>query len=74
VTLKKLPDIDDDAAMIARGRRSALMSCRNDACEELRDACVAVQSAALEDLGSLGLRVVEVGERLRTIALLWGED
>jgi hypothetical protein len=45
--MKPLPNLDDGAAMAARGRRSALMSARNDAAEELRNVCVAIQSVDL---------------------------
>jgi len=41
--VKPLPDLNDAAAMAARGRRSVLMSARNEACEELRDVSVAIQ-------------------------------
>ena len=41
--MRPIPKLDDVEAMAARGRRSALMSCRNEACEELRDMVVNIQ-------------------------------
>ncbi len=45
--MKPIPDLTNEPAMLARGRRSALMSARNDAAEELRNVCVAIQSVDL---------------------------
>jgi len=72
VTLKKLPDLTDAEAMAARGRRSVLASARNEACEALRDACVACQSADFGD-AQAPLKAIEAAERLQTIASLWSE-
>ena len=69
--LKPLPDFDDTGLMAARGRRSALMSARNEAAEALRDACVAVQSADVSEVGIPALAAILAAERLQSIAALW---
>ena len=74
MTLKKLPDLADVEAMAARGRRSALMSARNEACEALRDATVAIQAAAIEDMVPIATQAILAAERLQTIVSLWGEQ
>lgn len=50
--MKPLPDLTDDAAMIRRGRQSALMSARNEAAQALRDAAVAAQSCKPTDVSA----------------------
>lgn len=69
--MKPLPDLDDASAMAARGRRSVLMSARNEACEALRDACVACQSADISDAIPPALRAIEAAERLQSVSALW---
>ena len=71
--MKPIPRIDDDAAMILRGQRSALGSARNDAAEALRDAMVVVQSATWDDLRAAVDALDGPAERLRTLAAMWGE-
>lgn len=71
--MKPIPRIDDDAAMILRGKRSALGTARNDAAEALRDAMVAVQSATWDDLRAAVDALDAPAERLRTLAAMWGE-
>ena len=71
--MKPIPRIDDDAAMILRGKRSALGSARNEAAEALRDAAVGVQSADWHDLRSAVDGLTEPAERLRTLAAMWSE-
>ena len=66
--MKPIPDLDDDAAMIRRGRRSAIMSARNDACEALRDACSMCQTARLEDASAPAQAAIAAAERLILIA------
>ena len=53
--MRPIPKLDDVEAMAARGRRSALMSCRNEACEELRDVAVSIQSCDIfnDDISDL---------------------
>ena len=71
--MKPLPRLDDEAAMLTRGKRSALGSARNDAAEALRDAVVGVQSADWAELRAAVDRLTAPAERLRTLAAMWGE-
>ena len=68
-----LPNLNDDTAMLLRGRRSALASARNEAAEALRDACTLIQGADFDEVGKLAAEVMEIAERLRVIATKWGE-
>lgn len=45
--MKPLPDLDDTAAMVKRGRASVLFAARKEAIEMLRDAHTAMQIGAL---------------------------
>lgn len=69
--MKPIPDVDDDAQMLRRGKASALYSARNDATECLRDALVAVQSADWPDLSARADVALRAADRLKTLALLW---
>lgn len=69
--MKPLPKLDDEAAMLLRGRRSAVASARNEAAEELRDACTQVQGADWQDLYAAACRADEACERLKTLAAMW---
>lgn len=69
--MKPIPDVDDDEAMIARGKASALMSARKDATETLRDSLLAVQSADWDGLREAAHVALSAAERLKTLALLW---
>lgn len=69
--MRSLPDLDNTAAMIARGRHSALMSARNDACSDLRDECTRAQSADVGELGEIADRIDPILKRLREVAGLW---
>lgn len=71
--MKPLPKLDDDAAMILRGRRSSLGSARNEAAEALRDAMVHVQSADWAGLREAVDGLTAPAERLRTLAAMWIE-
>ena len=71
--MKPLPKIDDDAAMILRGKRSALGSARNEACEALRDAMVGVQNATWDDLRAAVDALEAPAQRLKTLAAMWAE-
>ena len=71
--MKPIPNINDDAAMLERGKRSALASARNEAAEALRDACTAVQSSDWAHLHMAAERSAEAAERLKTLALMWQE-
>ena len=67
--MRPLPNLEDAAAMAARGRRSVLMSARNDACQELRDVAVALQSCDVftEDVGPLCKRGRDALARLTQV-------
>lgn len=69
--MKRLPDITNEAAMIDRGRHSVLMSARNDACEELRNVFVSVQSAPMDQLGQHADNLAAIAERLKEVEALW---
>jgi len=69
--MKPLPNLLDTDAMAARGRRSALMAARNEACEALRDACVAVQSADITEVHEPVAQAQEACARLLQIAGHW---
>lgn len=69
--MKPLPKLDDDAAMLARGRRSAIHAARNEACEALRDACVAIQSMPIGGAEKCLEDAESAIKRLREIAALW---
>ena len=71
--MKPLPRIDDEPAMLDRGRRSALGSARNDAASALRDAAVRVQSADWPELIDAVDAMTAPAERLRTLAAMWSE-
>ena len=71
--MKALPDLDDTGAMAARGRRSVLMSARNEACEALRDACVACQSADVSEAEKPALAAITASERLIEVCKLWNQ-
>lgn len=69
--MKPLPDISNEAAMLERGKRSAVASARNDAAEALRNACTLCQSAAWPDLRQHAQEAIEAAERLKTVAAMW---
>jgi len=71
--MKPLPNINDETAMLERGKRSALASARNEAAEALRDACTVIQSSNWANLHGLAQEAVEAAERLKTIAAMWDE-
>lgn len=71
--MKPLPDLNNEAAMIERGKRSSLGTARNEAAEALRDACTHVQSARWEDLYHAAGEAQEAAGRLMIIAAMWGE-
>lgn len=70
--MKPLPDLNDAAAMAARGRRSTLMQARKEALEMLRDEATFLNSVDLADLSGGHLR--EIAFRLDEIAVRWIEQ
>jgi hypothetical protein len=71
--MRPLPDINDEAAMLLRGRRSAITSARNEAAEALRDACTRVQSSDWSTLAAHADESAQAAERLKTLAAMWDE-
>lgn len=71
--MKPLPNLNDEPAMLERGKRSALGSARNEAAEALRDATTAVQSSDWRDLYESASKAQDAAERLMTIAAMWGD-
>jgi hypothetical protein len=71
--MKPLPNLNDAAEMIERGKRSALASSRNEAAEALRDACTRVQSAHPSQLLEPAVEAKAAAQRLIEIAELWKE-
>lgn len=70
--MKPLPDLDDVQAMAQTGRRSKLMTARNEACEALRDASTACQGADIAEVGPCAQKAIEAAERLIEVSELWG--
>ena len=71
--MKRLPDINDEKAMLERGRRSAIGAARKDAAETLRDACTMCQSSEWAVLSKHARDAAEAAERLLTLAAMWEE-
>ncbi len=69
--MKPLPNLDDEAAMLLRGRRSALAAARNEAESELRDAYTLMTGADWTEYRPRLLKVKEAVQRLDTIITLW---
>lgn len=70
--MKPLPDLNDSEAMVARGRRSALMQARKEALEALRDEITFLNSVDLSELS--GGHLHEIAERLNDISAAWGQQ
>jgi hypothetical protein len=74
--MKPPPDLNDEAAMLKRGRVSALYSARKEAIELLRDAFTAMQQGGGEFGPALALnaRIArDAADRLLTLAAMWHE-
>ena len=71
--MKPIPDIANDAAMILRGKRSALGTARNEAAEALRDAMVHVQASDWHELHAAIDALAAPAERLKTLSAMWSE-
>ncbi len=71
--MKPLPNIADEAAMMLRGRQSALRGARADATQELRDAYTLAQGADWHELRKHAEAARAAAERLLTLAALWAE-
>ena len=71
--MKPLPNLNDEAAMLLRGKRSALGSARNDAAEALRDACTRLQACDYCAIGKSAAEADAALMRLLVIAEAWEE-
>ena len=71
--MKPLPNLNDEAAMLMRGKRSALGSARNDAAEALRDACTRLQACEYFAIEQHAAEANAALVRLLTIAKAWSE-
>lgn len=71
--MKPLPNISDEAAMLERGKRSALAQARKEATEGLRDAYTAMQGAEWAELHIHADVIGKYAERLKTLAAMWQE-
>lgn len=69
--MKPLPDLSDEAAMLLRGKRSALAAARSNAMIELRDAYTALDGADWPDMRPRLETIRSIAEQLLTISLLW---
>jgi len=69
--MKPLPNLDDQAAMLQRGKRSALAAARNEATIELRDAYTLMESCEWSELTERLARVRAAVQRLDTLTILW---
>lgn len=69
--MKPLPDLTDEAAMLLRGRRSALAAARSDAMIELRDAYTSLDGCEWSDATARLARVKAAVTRLDTVLILW---
>ena len=68
--MKPLPNLDDEAAVLRRGRMSLLASARNEAEAELRDAYTAMTGCDWFEFRDKLDRVQAAVQRLDTIAIL----
>ena len=71
--MKAMPDLDNEADMLKRGRRSAIASARKEAAETLRDAYTLMQSHDWADLSTHARVAREAADRLITLAAMWDE-
>lgn len=72
--MKPPPDLADEAAMLRRGRSSALFSARKEAIDILRDAHTALQSGEFGPALALNARIARnAADRLLTLAAMWDE-
>lgn len=69
--MKALPNLEDQQAMLEAGRRATLRKARNEACEALRDATVACQSATLVDVDEPAREAMAAAHRLVELHVLW---
>jgi heme oxygenase len=71
--MKPLPNLNDDAAMLLRGKRSAIGAARKEAAEALRDQVTILQGCSWEAIQHHAPAAISAIERLRTLAAMWEE-
>jgi hypothetical protein len=71
--MKPLPNLDDEDAMLRRGRMSALLAARKEAAETLRDAHTFMQSNDWADWTTHARVARDAADRLITLAAMWDE-
>lgn len=72
--MKPLPDLCDNAAMLKRGRMSALVSARKDAIDALRDAHTGMQSDDWARWGHFAALAAIAAERLIKLEHMWAGE
>lgn len=72
-SMKPLPDLNNEAAMLKRGKLAAIASARKEATETLRDAYTLMQSHAWADLAEQARVARDAADRLITLAAMWAE-
>ena len=70
--MKPLPDINDEAAMLLRGRRSALAAARSESVIALRDAYTALDGCNWDELAARINAMRSVLDRLALVSVTWG--
>ena len=70
--MRPLPNLSDEAAMLRRGRESALWAARKDALETLRDALTACNASGMDDLSGPAHEAADAAQRLIEISTAWG--
>ena len=71
--MKPLPRLDDEPAMLLRGRLSALGKARAEHMKALRDAYTALDGCMWESIQERAKTVITITSGLEAIALLWCE-
>jgi len=71
--MRALPNLDDEAAMLKRGRLSVIISARKEAAETLRDAHTFMQSNDWADWATHARVARDAADRLITLAAMWEE-
>jgi len=68
--MKPLPDLQDNEAMAARGRRSSLMSARKEALEALRDEYTKLTNCDVGEMWAYAGSIIEHAQQLQEISRL----
>lgn len=71
--MKPLPNLDDEAEMLKRGRISAIYAARKDAIEALRDAHTRMQADDWADMEMQARAAKAAADRLITLSAILTE-